>query len=73
MESGRKDYRVNCPFSNRPETVYVYYLNEATYFNGCDNNFHSCPECYELCKAKALQLFDQERREGPPPHLHSPV
>lgn len=73
MESGVKKYRVNCPFSNRPETVYVYYLSDATYFNGCDNNYHSCPECNERCKVKALQLFDQERREGPQPHVHSPV
>jgi hypothetical protein len=68
-----KKYQVNCPFSNRPEFVYVYVLNDAAAFNGCDNNYHGCPECNELCKAKALQLLDQERREGPPPHLHSPV
>lgn len=73
MESGVKKYRVNCPFSNRPETVYVYYLKDTPAFNGCDNNFHSCPECYELCKAKALQLFDQELREGQPPRVHSPI
>lgn len=73
MESGVKKYRVNCPFSNRPECVYVHVLNGITYFNGCDNNAHSCPECEELCKAKALQLYDQECREGQPPHLHIPV
>ena len=73
MNIGRKDYRVNCPFSNRPEIVYVYYLNDAAYFNGCDSNYHACPECSEICKAKALQLLDQERDEGQPPHLHTPV
>jgi hypothetical protein len=73
MGSGVKRYQVKCLFSNRPETVYVYVLNKATFFNGCDNNYHSCHECNELCKAKALQLFDQECREGQPPHLHTPV
>ncbi len=73
MESGTKKYQVNCPFSNRPEFVYVYVLNDAAAFNGCDNNYHSCPECNELCKAKALQLFAQASYAGQPPHVHSPV
>ena len=73
MESGVKKYQVNCLLSNRPEYVYVHVLNDAAAFNGCDGSYHKCPECDDLCKAKALQLFDQERREGPPPHLHNPV
>lgn len=73
MKSGIKKYQVNCPFSNRPEFVYVHVLDGVPYFNGCDNSFHICPECDELCKAKARQLYDQECREGQPPHLHSPV
>jgi len=73
MESGVKKYQVNCPFSNRPEFVYVYVLNDAAIFAGCNNSFHACPECDELCKAKALQQLDRERHEGPLPHLHSPV
>ena len=73
MESGVKKYQVNCPFSNRPEFVYVYALDDAAAFNGCDNNYHACPECNEFCKAKALQLFDQESCAGQPPRAHTPV
>lgn len=70
---GIKKYRVSCPFSSQPEYVYLYVLNGATAFNGCDNSYHNCVECNEICKAKALQLYDQELREGPLPHVHSPV
>lgn len=73
MDQGVKKYRVNCQLSNQPEFVYVYYINGTGAFNGCDNNYHSCHECNELCRIKALQLFDQELCEGPPPRLHSPV
>lgn len=73
MDQGVKKYQVNCPFSNRPENVYVYYINDAAAFNGCDTNYHNCPECNDTCRLKALALFDQERREGPQPHVHSPV
>lgn len=69
-----KKYQVNCPFSNRPEFVYVYVLESGDIhmaaFNGCDNNYHACPECDELCKAKAQKLFDQESCAEQPLHGH---
>ena len=67
-----KKYLVHCPFTNRQEYVYLYGLDKPIFFNGCDNSYHNCAECNEICKAKAIQLYDQECREGPPPHVHIP-
>lgn len=67
-----KKYLVYCPFTKRQEYVYLYGLDKPNVFNGCENNYTLRPECTETCKAKALQLYDQECREGPPPHVHIP-
>lgn len=72
MDQGVKKYRVNCPFSNQPEYVYVYYINDTAAFNGCDNNYHGCAECNEACRLKALELFGQESREAQPLHGRMP-
>lgn len=67
MESGVNKYRVNCPFSNRHEDVYVRTIKgidaRLAEFNGCGNNYHKCKECDEICQAKARQLFSQEYDE----------
>ena len=64
MSKYEKKYRVNCPFSNRPEYVYVHTAEcdglKIAAFAGCDNSYHKCIECDELCKAKVQKLFDQE-------------
>lgn len=63
------DYPVNihCPFSNIEEKVYFHpvqidgkwYVDKNS-FNGCDNLWHSCPEC-ENCKVKAWnKIFPEE-------------
>ena len=74
MSRWYKKYRVNCPFSNRPEIVYVHTAEldgiKVAAFAGCDNSYHSCPECDELCKAKVQQLFDQDSCVEQPIHGH---
>lgn len=70
MRSGKRDYLVECPFSHSKERVYLYYINDAVAFNGCENNFHGCREC-EDCRIKAQQMFEQEDREGKLPHGHT--
>lgn len=72
MMSGRREYLMSCPFSKQMETVHLYYINDATAFNGCDNGFHQCNEC-EQCRIMAQKLFDRENEEGLLPHGHSRV
>ena len=59
--------KVHCPLSRKEEDVYFHpvhidgkwYVDENS-FNGCDNSWHSCPEC-ERCKSKAWQkIFPEE-------------
>ena len=67
MAMETKKYQVNCPISNRPEFVYVHTVKgidaRLADFNGCDNSYHRCKECDEICQAKARQLFSQEYGE----------
>lgn len=64
MSIQEKKYRVHCPFSNRPEDVFVRTVDSADVrlaeFNGCDNSYHKCVECDEICFSKVQKLFDQE-------------
>jgi ferredoxin len=68
-------YKASCPFSNRPQEVYVYPLFHdgklTLEFNGCDSFYHSCEECETACKAKALQFASQVLDEDGP--LHAPL
>ena len=67
MSEFEKKYRVNCPFSNRPEDVFVRTVVienvRLAEFNGCDNSYHRCKECDEICQTKARQMFSQEYGE----------
>lgn len=52
---------INCPISNRSETVFFYevpVLDEIRLqFNGCDNNWHKCEEC-QACQKKAYSILE---------------
>lgn len=69
MPIEEKKYRVHCPFSNRPEDVFVRTVDSADVrlaeFNGCNNGYHKCKECDEICYAKVQKLFAQECGEEP--------
>lgn len=64
MSIQEKKYRVNCPFSNRLEYVFARTVvsedARLAEFNGCDNSYHKCVECDEICFSKVQKLFDQE-------------
>ena len=61
-------YKVDCPFSNRPQDVHVYFSfvdgSPCPLFTGCDTFMHQCPECDEMCRSKALRLFAEDVDAG---------
>ncbi len=69
----RAKYTVDCPFSNRPQDVHVYFEGaHSALFTGCDTFMHQCRECDEVCRSKALRLFAEDvdagrlsREQGP--------
>ena len=61
----RAKYTVDCPFSNRPQYVHVYFADaQSALFAGCDTFMHQCPECDEVCRSKALRLFAEDADAG---------
>lgn len=62
-----KGYPVTCLFTNAKEYVFVRTVKSIDVrlaeFNGCNNSYHQCKECDEVCQAKARKLFDQEYGE----------
>lgn len=64
--------RVNCQFSGQPEFVYFYYDDNFYLFNGCDNNYHGCPECNKTCFALAMRQFNPASSGGPQRNFPEP-
>ena len=67
--------RVHCPYSNRPESVYIrtldYQETHLESFNGCDN-YGSCSTCNTTCQEAALSRYHQLHAEGYPGPLNRP-
>ena len=64
----KDDYpvRIRCPITGIETTVFfILKPNGETYtlnidnFNGCNDNFHGCPEC-DACKLSAFEIVKKQ-------------
>ena len=63
MNSPALPVKIYCTFAHRDETVYFHPVQiegewyvDINSFNGCDSNWHGCPQC-EACKYNAYNLI----------------